>query len=267
MQLGSQSPALCSRHAHHARHARHAHTTHIRTGKTQNGKRLPNQGSAEQAREHEDPVRRFFGQRDARFMFTAIHPSQYKHVTRPEITFAGRSNVGKSSLINAVLGSRQLVKTSKKPGHTSALNFFSLTSKASPSTITLVDMPGYGFRSRDEWGEFTMDYLATRQELRRVFLLVEAKVGELKDTDKSFLELVEAYNVPTQVVLTKTDKLKTADLDRISADVVRSSIDIAPSVVQPRVIHCSSRTKTGIRNLQQEILQVCGVLDTIQKLD
>ncbi|KAI8326284.1 P-loop containing nucleoside triphosphate hydrolase protein [Martensiomyces pterosporus] len=195
-------------------------------------------------------------------MFTAIQPAQYKHIAQPEITFAGRSNVGKSSLINAVLNSQRLVKTSKKPGHTSALNFFSLTSKASPNKITLVDMPGYGFRSRDEWGKFIMSYLSTRQVLRRVFLLVEAKVGQLKDTDRSFLELVEEYNVPTQVVLTKTDKLRAADLDRISADVVRSAIDIAPSVVQPRVIHCSSRTKAGIRSLQQEILQACGAMDT-----
>ncbi|KAJ1926781.1 hypothetical protein FBU59_007285, partial [Linderina macrospora] len=104
-------------------------------------------------------------------MFTAVKPQQYSHLHSPEVTFAGRSNVGKSSLINAILRTKTLVKTSKRPGHTSALNFFSLASDASPRTLTLVDMPGYGYRSRDEWGKFIMDYLGGRQELKRVFML------------------------------------------------------------------------------------------------
>ncbi|KAJ2143705.1 hypothetical protein IW142_003558 [Coemansia sp. RSA 564] len=111
-----------------------------------------------------NPTFSYFSKRDAKFLLSAVAPEHYSHLALPEITFAGRSNVGKSSLISAVLRSKGLVKTSNKPGHTSALNFFSLTSQAAPGAITVVDMPGYGFRSRNEWGEFIMTYLSTRKE-------------------------------------------------------------------------------------------------------
>ncbi|KAJ2861226.1 hypothetical protein FB639_005530, partial [Coemansia asiatica] len=110
------------------------------------------------------PAFSFFSKRDAKFLFTATRPEQYNRLKAPEFTFAGRSNVGKSSLISAVLRSQGLVKTSKKPGHTSTLNFFSLESSAYPGNkLTIVDMPGYGFRSRNEWGQFIMEYLSKRK--------------------------------------------------------------------------------------------------------
>ncbi|KAJ2880539.1 hypothetical protein H4R27_004657, partial [Coemansia aciculifera] len=210
---------------------------------------------------HSGPAFRYFSKRDAKFVLSATKPEHYKRIPpNPEVTFAGRSNVGKSSLLSAVLRSQGLVKTSKKPGHTSALNFFSLTSGSCPGAISLVDMPGYGYRSRDEWGGFIMKYLSTRKELRRVFLLIEAKVGELKATDLSFLELAEQYKAPVQIVLTKTDKMKRADLDSICKTITQSATDIAPSVVQPTVICCSSRTKIGIDDLQLELLRVCDLV-------
>ncbi|KAJ1732855.1 hypothetical protein LPJ61_001845 [Coemansia biformis] len=202
---------------------------------------------------------RYFAQRDARFLRTAVKPDQYAHIRHPEVTFAGRSNVGKSSLINAVLRSQALARTSRKPGRTATLNFFTLSSKLCPGSVSVVDMPGYGFRSRGEWGHFVMEYLASRRELQRVFMLVEAKVGELKATDKSFLGLVEKYGVSTQIVLTKTDKLKRADLDAIAAAAMREAAAVAPSAVLPRAICCSSRTGAGIDTLQAEILRVCRV--------
>ncbi|KAJ2849022.1 hypothetical protein IWW36_002931 [Coemansia brasiliensis] len=205
---------------------------------------------------------KYFSQRDAKFLLSAVISKHYSHLTDPEITFAGRSNVGKSSLINAVLRSASLVKTSKKPGHTSALNFFSLSSRAHPKSITVVDMPGYGFRSHQEWGKFIMEYLSTRKELQRVFMLVEAKVGELKSTDESFLDLVEQYGVSTQIVLTKIDKLKCADLEKISSKIIDAATEIAPTAVQPQAICCSSRSKAGIDHLQAEILRVCHILPT-----
>ncbi|KAI9504135.1 P-loop containing nucleoside triphosphate hydrolase protein [Coemansia spiralis] len=204
-------------------------------------------------------VLKYFQQRDAKFLYSATKAEHYRHLSEPEITFAGRSNVGKSSLIGAVLRSAGLVKTSKKPGHTSLLNFFSLTSSAHPAAISVVDMPGYGFRSRDEWGQFIIEYLSTRKVLRRVFLLIESKVGELKSTDCSFLELAEKHGVPVQLVLTKTDKLKRTSLDKISNAVVREAKEIGPTVVQPYVIHCSAKTKDGITAVQEEILRVCNV--------
>ncbi|KAJ2787424.1 hypothetical protein GGI15_000726 [Coemansia interrupta] len=123
-------------------------------------------------------------------------------------------------------------------------------------------MPGYGFRSRDEWGQFIMEYLSTRKELRRVFLLIEAKVGQLKSTDMSFLELVEKYGVATQLILTKTDKLKHADLTAISSNIIRAAQDIAPSVVHPNVICCSFKTKTGIGAIQEEILRASNIIQS-----
>ncbi|KAJ2706785.1 hypothetical protein H4R19_004973, partial [Coemansia spiralis] len=95
--------------------------------------------------------------------------------------------------------------------------------------------------------------------LRRVFMLVEAKVGEIKATDRSFLELVESYRVSTQIVLTKTDKLKRADLEAIADAALREATAIAPTAVLPRAICCSSRTKAGIDVLQAEILRVCRI--------
>ncbi|KAJ2158716.1 hypothetical protein GGF46_003557 [Coemansia sp. RSA 552] len=203
---------------------------------------------------------KYFSKRDAKFQLAAVKPEQYAHVCHPEVAFAGRSNVGKSSLIGMVLRSRSLVKTSRKPGHTSTLNFFSLTSQAYPDQLSVVDMPGYGFRSRGEWGRFIMRYLSTRKELRRVFMLVEAKVGHLKSTDQSFLELAEEYGVPTQILLTKTDKLKRADLEIIGRRVIEEAAQAAPSVVQPMAISCSSRTGAGIDAVQAEILRVCDVI-------
>ncbi|KAJ1945786.1 hypothetical protein GGF37_001521 [Kickxella alabastrina] len=239
------------------------HHQQERLSHTHSRKDLASAGKADHRQEPpavRGPAFPYFSQRDAKFLFTATKPEQYKRLSNPEFTFAGRSNVGKSSLISAVLRSQSLVKTSKKPGHTSTLNFFGLTSSTYPeSAITVVDMPGYGFRSRDDWGQFIMEYLSTRKELKRVFLLVEAKVGELKTTDLSFLELVEQYNVPTQLLLTKTDKLKRTDLNIVSGKVLRAAMDVAPTAVVPEVICCSYKTKVGVDAIQEAILRASGV--------
>ncbi|KAJ2786096.1 hypothetical protein H4R18_000128 [Coemansia javaensis] len=202
---------------------------------------------------------RFFAQRTAEFRLAAVRAQDYGAIHQPEIALAGRSNVGKSSLINALLRTHRLARTSKTPGRTATLNFYRLASRAGPGELSLVDMPGYGFRSRDEWGRFVTEYLASRQELRRVFMLVEAKVGELKPTDASFLELVERHAVPTQIVLTKTDKLRRADLDAIAAAAVQAAARIAPTALQPRALCCSAHKRAGLEALQGEILRVCGI--------
>ena len=130
----------------------------------------------------------------------------------PEIAFAGRSNVGKSSLINALVGQRGLARTSNTPGRTQELIFFG----AADVALTIVDMPGYGFAQApkakvEEWTGLVRDYLRGRPTLLRVLLLIDARHG-LKPTDRDVMELMDQAAVSYQAVLTKTDKIKPAEL-------------------------------------------------------
>ena len=131
---------------------------------------------------------------------------------RPEVAFAGRSNVGKSSLINALTGRKDLARVSKTPGRTQQLNFFSLGGR-----LTLVDLPGYGFarapkRRVAQWSDLTLRYLKGRATLRRLMILVDARHG-LKDSDRELFELLDEIAVNYQVVLTKVDALKGGDAE------------------------------------------------------
>jgi len=123
----------------------------------------------------------------------------------PEIAFMGVSNAGKSTLINALLNAKNLVRTSKKPGHTKALNLFQVGNR-----FALVDMPGYGHRSRVEWGELVEKYLtegvSENGRLKRVYLLIESK-RNFKHLDQMIIELLERLKVPYQILITKADKL------------------------------------------------------------
>ncbi|MGI9422407.1 MAG: ribosome biogenesis GTP-binding protein YihA/YsxC, partial [Hyphomicrobiaceae bacterium] len=131
---------------------------------------------------------------------------------RPEIAFAGRSNVGKSSLINAVANRRNLARTSNTPGRTQELNFFTVGA----GDFYFVDMPGYGFAKApkakvEAWTDLIKAYLRGRPTLRRVFVLVDARHG-LKDVDHQILSLLDEAAVAYQIVLTKIDKLKQGAL-------------------------------------------------------
>ena len=139
-----------------------------------------------------------------------------------EVAFAGRSNVGKSSLINALVGQKALARTSNTPGRTRELNFFS-----ADTGITIVDMPGYGYARAPKsevaaWTRLVFDYLRGRPNLRRVYLLIDARHG-LKDNDIDALKLLDKAAVSYQMVLTKADKLKAAELDKVVADTRRPS--------------------------------------------
>ncbi|MCH2393651.1 ribosome biogenesis GTP-binding protein YihA/YsxC [Oceanibaculum sp.] len=140
----------------------------------------------------------------------------------PEIAFAGRSNVGKSSLINALTGRKTLARTSNTPGRTQQLNFFDLGHR-----LLLVDLPGHGFAKVSktqvrDWTRLVKDYLRGRVSLRRVCLLVDARHG-LKDNDREVMALMDQAAVVYQVVLTKTDKTKPAELqatlDKLAAEL------------------------------------------------
>ncbi len=171
---------------------------------------------------------------------------------RPEIAFAGRSNVGKSSLINALTNRRNLARTSNTPGRTQELNFFQPENRA----YYLVDMPGYGYakapKSKVEaWTMLIRDYLRGRSTLRRVYVLVDSRHG-LKDADTVILDLLDDAAVPCQLVLTKIDKLKLGSAGRMlsaTQDAIKRH-----AAAFPTVIATSSEKKQGLAELKASIL-------------
>lgn len=143
---------------------------------------------------------------------SAVSPKQYPNTDIPEFAFAGRSNVGKSSLINKLLNRKSLARVSATPGKTVTINFYDVD-----STIFLVDLPGYGYanRSKDEikkWGRMIEDYLNNREQIYQVFLLVDSR-HKPNDNDKMMLEWIRACQENVIVIATKTDKLSKKQLE------------------------------------------------------
>jgi len=171
-------------------------------------------------------------------------------IALPEVAFAGRSNVGKSSLINALVGQKGLARTSNTPGRTQELNFFG--ADAGP---VIVDMPGYGYaraskRVVKNWTRLVFDYLRGRPNLRRVYVLIDARHG-LKENDREALSLLDKAAVSYQVVLTKADKLKPEALAAI-VTATRAGIAKRPAA-HPEIIVTSADTGAGIETLRAEI--------------
>jgi GTP-binding protein len=168
----------------------------------------------------------------------------------PEVAFAGRSNVGKSSLINAITGRNKLARASTEPGRTRELNFFRVGDK-----LRLVDMPGYGFAKAPKaeigrWTALVRDYLRGRPALKRVILLIDARHG-LKPADIEVMQALDLAAVTYQIVLTKADKLKPSELADNDAGV-RTAISKRPAA-HPLVIATSAETGAGIDVLRAEI--------------
>ena len=168
----------------------------------------------------------------------------------PEICFAGRSNVGKSSLINALTGRKTLARTSQTPGRTRQLIFFSLAER-----IQLVDLPGYGYARAPKtdikaWTTLTRKFLAGRASLQRVFLLIDSRRG-IGPGDAEIMALLDASAVSWAVVLTKVDKLKQTELSTVCADTqVRIGKHVAAF---PELFVTSSEAGTGIAELRAHI--------------
>lgn len=167
-----------------------------------------------------------------------------------EVAFAGRSNVGKSSLLNALLWRRNLARTSKTPGRTQEINFFNLYQK-----IMLVDLPGYGYAKVSktksiEWNETIQLYLKGRQQLKRVFVLVDSRHG-LKENDSLIMDLLDKSAVPYQIVLTKIDKILPCDYEK-TIELVQQKIANRPAA-HPNVIATSSEKQHGMLDLRKEI--------------
>lgn len=179
----------------------------------------------------------------ARFVLSALDPAQYPRDRRPEFAFVGRSNVGKSTLLNSLLGRKGLAKTSGTPGKTQTLNFFDVN-----ESVYFVDLPGYGFAKvpksmKDTWNEVMVAYLSDREPLRMVSVLVDAR-HKPSPLDVDMLHILEAAAVPTLIVATKIDKLK-----RTQRNPSLKLISETLGVDRDSVVPFSGVTREGLKDL------------------
>lgn len=192
----------------------------------------------------------------ADFIKSAAKPKDYPPAGLPEVAFVGRSNVGKSSLINVLAGRKGLVRTSSTPGRTQLINFFEIN-----SILTLVDLPGYGYAKappdvRKQWGPMIEAYLSTRESLRAVVLILDIR-REPSDGDLNMLRWLEMYNIPPVIVLTKCDKLSKNEQVK-QAGMIAATIKRDKSLLLP----FSALSKAGRDGIWSEIGNVIGVTTT-----
>jgi len=184
------------------------------------------------------------------FIWGAADQANLPEATLPEVAFAGRSNVGKSSLVNALTGRKTLARTSNTPGRTQQLNFFNLGGR-----MILVDLPGYGYAKESKskvaaWTTLVKNYLKGRVTLRRICLLIDGRHG-LKPNDIEIMEMLDKAAVPYQIVLTKMDKVKKDDqaavLEKTAAGLKKHA------AAHPEVALTSSEKGTGIAELRASL--------------
>ncbi len=175
----------------------------------------------------------------------------------PEVAVAGRSNVGKSSLLNAMTNRNNLARTSNTPGRTQELNFFDV---GTPPTLRLVDMPGYGFAKAPkdmvkQWRFLVNDFLRGRQALKRALVLIDSRHG-IKEVDREILEMLDRAAVSYRIVLTKADKVKATEL---AAVVERTEAEARKrAAAHPEILATSSEGGMGIPELRAAVLEAIG---------
>lgn len=188
------------------------------------------------------------------FLMGAVSLETLPSADRPEVAFAGRSNVGKSSLVNALTGRKTLARTSNTPGRTQELNFFEMGNEMDAPAY-LVDLPGYGYAKIERkkvhaWTRLVKDYLRGRPNLRRIMLLIDSRHG-LKENDREIMAMLDEAAVNYQLVLTKLDKLKVAEREKI---VAKTKKDAAKNVAcHPTILATSSEKGWGIPEVRTEI--------------
>ena len=197
--------------------------------------------------------------REIEFLTGAHNFSQIPKHHYPEIAFIGASNVGKSSLINAVFA-KKIAIVSSTPGRTRQLNFFKIAGFR--DGFMMVDMPGYGFAKAkvekiQHWQDVSFDYLMNRPNLKRIFLLIDATKG-LKNHDLEVISIFTQNNIFFQIVLTKIDKLNLEDQEKSSQEIVKK-LEAFPSFCS-KIIKTSSSKKYGIEDLQNSIVEVLNNL-------
>ena len=191
--------------------------------------------------------------KETRFVKGVVDMKGLPNPDKIEVCFSGRSNVGKSSLINALTGRKGLARASNTPGRTQEINFFSI-----PENYYLVDLPGYGYANApikvgEKWQNLLKQYLAGRQSLRRAFVLVDGRHG-VKKVDTEIMSMLDSSAVTFQVVLTKLDKVKEKDRENI-LDQVRSNLQKHPAAF-PEIILTSSEKGWGIQTLRSVIAKL-----------
>ncbi|WP_366554993.1 ribosome biogenesis GTP-binding protein YihA/YsxC [Aquibaculum sediminis] len=193
---------------------------------------------------------------EALFLLAAVSAEQVPASDLPEVAFAGRSNVGKSSLVNALTGRRTLARTSNTPGRTQQLIFFDLGGR-----LMLVDLPGYGYAKApksdvERWTRLTRNYLKGRPQLRRILLLIDSRHG-LKDVDRAVMRELDSAAVSYQLVLTKSDKLKAGALN---ARLQETAAELAKHVAaHPEIAVTSSEKGDGIEELRAALADLAAL--------
>lgn len=184
----------------------------------------------------------------ATYVKSAMRPDQYPADGRAEIAFVGRSNVGKSTMLNVLLNKKGLAKTSKTPGKTQTVNFFDVNGK-----IYFVDLPGYGYARvskamREQWASVLTAYLTARRPLKLVVVLLDAR-HKPADQDFDLLDLLEQAQAPALLVATKCDKLRAAEIKR-SIGTIRNALQLDDDAA---IIPFSAHTKQGLREVWNAI--------------
>jgi GTP-binding protein len=200
----------------------------------------------------EEPNRIFSG--PVTFLKSAPKLEFLPEPTVAEIAFAGRSNVGKSSLINALVNRNNLARASNTPGRTQELNFFDV---GSPALFRIVDMPGYGYAKAPiatvkQWRYLINDYLRGRVVLKRVFVLIDSRHG-IKDVDHDIMGMLDAAAISYRIVLTKTDKIKASDREAVELDTMAKLRKHVAAY--PDLSVTSAEKKGGIEDLRRAVLE------------
>lgn len=199
-----------------------------------------------------EQARRLFAGR-VEFLLSAPALKFLPEPEEPEIAFAGRSNVGKSSLLNALTGRKSIARASVTPGRTQELNFFEV---GEPCQLRLVDMPGYGFAKAplavvEKWKRLVRDFLRGRVVLKRVLVLIDARHG-VKDVDREMMKMLDESAVGYRLVLTKADKIKASELEAVLA-ATQAEARKHPAAFP--VVHATSAEKgMGIEELRAAVL-------------
>ena len=212
---------------------------------------IPSEDTASGLTKREIEAGRLLFARDVTFMLSAVSLDTLPPARLPEICFAGRSNVGKSSLINALTNRKGLARASNTPGRTRELNYFNVDER-----LFIVDLPGYGYAKASKtdiarWTKLTRAFLFGRASLRRVFLLIDSRHG-MKETDLELMGMLDETAVTYQIILTKIDKLKKGELEKVLAKT-QKAIAKRPAAF-PEIICSSSEKKDGLDELRAEIV-------------